>query len=190
MTIKFIVILLNIVTICFCFNCELHTEPSDENHMVDQLFLWCKQDKKCSEDYNQDRIGNRTVFKYILGNTLSNYYNLQQLSNELYCQSSNENEKLKNLWLLKLQNKKSFNTECPINKKLVVNHDQLDAHCVCDSDKQCALDSTQDDLLIALLGLMLLILFLVLLTNGIRITTELKPLKGKESIKSILDGIS
>lgn len=69
-----------------CQNNELMTKK-DTNWMSNQLYMWCIEDKTCSELYHQDNIKNITVFKYILGNSIKGFNNLEQLGSEVLCQS-------------------------------------------------------------------------------------------------------
>jgi ssDNA-binding Zn-finger/Zn-ribbon topoisomerase 1 len=164
--------------------------PMERGFMSAKLFIWCSQDPKCSEMYYQTKGNNVTVFNYMTSNMLNGYNSLDQLPNNILCGSVDSSDVVRNLWLMKLSNSKSHEiTSCPTNHELVVDHEQLTAHCVCSHNRQCSVDTSKQDILAIELILMIIILFAILVLQLFRIIDELKPVKGQKIAIKVLEEI-
>jgi hypothetical protein len=154
------------------------------NQMLTQLLTWCVTNATCTNVYKQSTL-NITTFTFLIGNMLSGYTSLQQLAVQILCNTTSAQIQTQ-LWILKMIGQESFQLQCPPNFIASIDPISLTASCICQFDKVCTIDNTQNALLISLLGIAIGLIGGIFILTSFRVITELKPLKNNKEISNAL----
>jgi len=166
-------------------------ESNNRYVMSTKLFEWCQRDNTCSHLYHQNPWNNFTVFDFLTRGIVGSFGSLSAPLNDLICGGNyTEEVVMENVWMMLLKANANIRpVVCDWNHDIVVDFDQLNAQCVCQSNQMCSSSTSNTKSVVALLIVASVLVFCLCILLIVRIIQDTQLLKrtGKGNILSILN---